>query len=110
INFKRRDLDFHDRRVRQAISFAIDRKAIVKTVFFGKASPTFGILNSAFPFYARAGEPAHPFNPQKANALLEQVGWRKGSDGIRRKAGKRLSFSAIVEIDPLEQLIAQAVQ
>ncbi|HEX7633215.1 MAG TPA: ABC transporter substrate-binding protein, partial [Candidatus Saccharimonadales bacterium] len=33
------------------------------------------------------------FNPKVANALLDAEGWVKGKDGIRTKAGQRLSFT-----------------
>ena len=32
------------------------------------------------------------FNVDKANALLEQTGWKRGADGIRAKDGKRLKI------------------
>jgi peptide/nickel transport system substrate-binding protein len=32
------------------------------------------------------------FNPDKANAVLDAAGWKRGADGIRAKDGKRLKF------------------
>src|SRR5439155_13239863 len=110
VNFRRKDLGFDDVRVRQAISRAIDRQAIVKTVFFGHADPTYTIIPSSQPYYDRAVEKVAPFDPAAAKSLLDAAGWKQGPGGIRQKNGKKLSFKAIVEQDATEALVAQAVQ
>ncbi len=35
----------------------------------------------------------YDFDPKKAKQMLDDAGWKKGSDGIRAKDGKKLSFS-----------------
>ncbi|MCZ6572857.1 MAG: ABC transporter substrate-binding protein, partial [Planctomycetota bacterium] len=34
----------------------------------------------------------HPFDPDKAEEILDRKGWKKGPDGIRVKDGKRFEF------------------
>jgi len=37
--------------------------------------------------------PAHEYNPDLANQILDEAGWERGDDGIREKDGVRLSFT-----------------
>jgi peptide/nickel transport system substrate-binding protein len=77
-----------DKVVRQAINYAIDRKTLVDKVFGGYASPGTSIIP---PVYANLhydpGPAAYTFDLAKANQLLDQAGYTKGSDGIRRMPG-----------------------
>jgi peptide/nickel transport system substrate-binding protein len=43
------------------------------------------------------------FNVDKANQILETAGWKKGSDGIRAKDGKKLKFVYQTSINPSRQ-------
>ncbi|HEY5257813.1 MAG TPA: peptide ABC transporter substrate-binding protein [Candidatus Baltobacteraceae bacterium] len=80
-----------DIRVREAVRYAIDRKKIVDTVGHGygilEESPT-SVVNPIAPTTAQI--PLIPYDPAKANALLDQAGWKRGADGIRVKNGRRL--------------------
>ncbi len=86
-------LGFDQVDVRQAISHAIDREGIVKSVFFGHAVATYGPLNPNFKWYEKGVEQFNKFDPEKSKSLLEGQGWKAGSDGIRVKNGRRLSFT-----------------
>ena len=66
----------HDRRVRQAISFAIDRRAIVEQLVPGFATPSTGALTPIMRGYANLGEIPH--NLEKAQALLREAGLANG--------------------------------
>ena len=110
VNFKHKELGFDDVRVRQALSHAIDRDAIAKTVFFGKADPAYTIVPSKWVYYDKRVEDYVTYDPKKAASLLDAAGWKKGAGGTRTKNGKKLSFKIIVENDKFEQLIAQAIQ
>ena len=92
-NWQLKELGFHDIRVRQAISHAIDRDGIAKAVFFGHAAPTYGPIAPNFKWYNPAVEKYNRFDRNLANKLLDQAGWVKGSGGIREKGGKKLSFT-----------------
>jgi ABC-type transport system substrate-binding protein len=110
LNFKHKELGFDDVRVRQAVSHAIDRAAIVKAVFFGKAVPSYTLVPSAWPYYEPSVKRFGTFDPEHSKALLDAAGWKASGGGTRSKNGKKLSFKIIVEADKTEQQIAQAVQ
>jgi len=73
-----------DKRVRQAILFALDRDFIQKNLFFGMGKVATGPIASTTRFYD-SNVPKYPFDPKKAEALLEGAGFKKGSDGMRVK-------------------------
>jgi peptide/nickel transport system substrate-binding protein len=80
-----------DRRVRLAFAHAIDRKGIVDGLLFGK--PTVGVNDLDNTAYAHPNLKPYPYDPDKARQLLEEAGWKVGSDGTRVKDGKRLTVA-----------------
>ncbi|MFC7624389.1 ABC transporter substrate-binding protein [Microlunatus sp. GCM10028923] len=88
-NLKRAPLT--DVRVRQALSAAIDRDAVVKAVL----SPSFGTASSTLarttPGWVDLSAGLQS-DPDRARQLLDQAGWTPGPDGIRTKEGKRLTL------------------
>jgi peptide/nickel transport system substrate-binding protein len=84
---------FGDRRVRRAISMALDRQSMLRNVF-----DTLGVLGSG-PFsrtFADTTLTLLPFDRAQAAALLDSAGWRAGADGIRAKNGRVLAFPLLV--------------
>ena len=77
-----------DLKVRQAIAYGVDKKTIIDKLLFGKALPGSSEMN-ADPFNC-ADIKAYAFDQAKAKQLLEEAGWKPGSDGIRVKDGQRL--------------------
>ena len=73
-NLTKKPLD--DTRVRQAISYAIDRRAIVDTIVAGFATPSTSALTPIMRGYANLGE--IPYDPAKARALLREAGYPSG--------------------------------
>jgi peptide/nickel transport system substrate-binding protein len=67
---------FTDPRVRQAISAAIDRRAIVENLFPGQAKPSTGALTPIMRGYANLGEIPH--DPRRARQLLAEAGYPEG--------------------------------
>lgn len=80
-----------DVAVRRAINYAIDRKLLADQLLEGHAIPAYSAveglpwLNKATAF--KDGDAAH------ANALLDEAGWKRGSDGIRHKGNQRAAFT-----------------
>lgn len=74
-----------------ALSYAIDRQAIVDTVLLGKGEAAYSPLQKGN-FNDDTIE-KFAYNPEKAKALIEADGWTLGSDGIYEKNGEKLSFT-----------------
>ena len=85
-----------DATVRKAIAYGIDRATLVKKVLQGLGQVGSGYLPPAFPEFSWKPSPSETvgYDPDKANQLLDQAGYAKGSDGIRTDpdTGKALSF------------------
>jgi len=91
-----------DRRFRIALSYAINRQEINKIVYRGKGTPRQAAPLKESVFYSPSYEKAYTeYNPDKAKALLDEMGLKAGPDGKRtRPDGKplRLSLDVMVAI------------
>jgi peptide/nickel transport system substrate-binding protein len=72
-----------DPRVRRAISHAIDRDFVVKTVFLGYAATSTGIVPKNAPEFYSTDVVAPSFDVAKANQLLDEAGFARGANGVR---------------------------
>ena len=77
INTKR--APFSDKRVRQALSYAIDRNAYTRTVWFGLARPTDNPVPPEMAAYLPDSANRYPFDLNKAAALLGRAGFSKSN-------------------------------
>src|ERR1700730_18849784 len=84
-----------DVRFRQALSYAINRKRINDVSYFGLGKERNAVLIPDSRFYSPETETQFAqFDQAKANALLDEVGLKKGADGIRTMAdGKPLQLT-----------------
>jgi peptide/nickel transport system substrate-binding protein len=99
-----------DVRVRQAMNLAVDQKAITEAVTFGFAEPASTMLMpNVLDFNAKLNRAAYGENVKEAEKLLDEAGWKKGSDGFRYKDGKKLA-PLIYGISGAFKEIAEAVQ
>jgi peptide/nickel transport system substrate-binding protein len=69
----------HDLRVRQAVAYAIDYEGITEGVEHGAAEPFGDIVAPYTVGYNPSIEP-HPYDPEKARALLKEAGYPNGFD------------------------------
>ncbi|TCL68105.1 ABC transporter substrate-binding protein [Rhizobium sp. BK251] len=81
INHRRKELA--DLKVRQAIAHAIDRKFVVDTIFLGYATASTGPVPKNAPEFYTPDVTIYDFDVAKANALLDEAGFARGSDGNR---------------------------
>jgi len=83
---------FQDRKVRQAINYAIDKERIVKAVLQGTGEVATGPIPIPSWAYTADVEQYH-YSPEKAKKLMEEAGWKTvGKGGTAEKNGKRLEF------------------
>lgn len=85
---------FSDIRVRQALTYAVNKSAIAKGIYKGYYTPANSWIPSVFPYYYPKVK-TYDYNVAKAKQLLDQAGWKVGSDGIREKDGKKFHFTLI---------------
>ena len=107
-NFDRTQFGFEDVRVRQAISKAIDRQAIVDSLLFGLGEPLYGPVTTADTAYNAAVEPLNQFDLEGAKALMAEAGWTAGSDGILEKDGVKQSWGLWIDNESFSEQLASA--
>jgi peptide/nickel transport system substrate-binding protein len=67
----------NDKRVRQALNYAVDRRALAKFLFKGLGTPMNSYLPPSVSGYD-ASLPGYPYNPTKARQLLAAAGYPRG--------------------------------
>ena len=104
-NFNVRDPALRDRRVRQAIACAIDKRALIDSIWRGEARPAETLLPPEH--WAAASDndlPQYPHDVARAIRLLDEAGLKPDKDGIR------LRFTLKTSSDETTRLDAQAMQ
>jgi peptide/nickel transport system substrate-binding protein len=101
-----------DPAVRQAMGLLVDRKSVEDHIYGRTGQATGNFLNN--PEAVRSKNTHWEFNVEKANQILEAGGWKKGSDGIRAKDGKKLKLVYQTSINTPRQktqaIVKQACQ
>lgn len=72
---------FNDPRVRQAITLAIDRKAIIEGAVAGYGSPIGSHMDPTNPYYIDLSG-LYPYNLEKAKKLLAEAGYPNGFEAV----------------------------
>ena len=98
---KSKHFAFTDPAVRQAMGLVADRQGIQDFIYGRTGVATANFLNNPQRF--RSPNNKFEFNTDKANAILEAAGWKKGADGIREKGGKKLKFVYQTSVNALRQ-------
>lgn len=100
-----------DQKVRQALMYALDRKAISEQLFGGKQPVAHSSVNPLDWVFDK-NVPTYPFDLVKANALLDQAGWSKKIKGIRVNAkGESLRFDIMTTAgNRTRELVQQVLQ
>ncbi len=93
---------------RQAMNYAIDRNRIVATAFNGYAQPGSTLIVPYSPYHWQPpASETFTYDPAKANQMLDQAGYKMGSNGYRTtKQGKPLSLRLMVTTDSPQNMIA----
>jgi peptide/nickel transport system substrate-binding protein len=91
--------ELKDPQVRMAMEYAIDRNAIAQTAWLGYAKPGTTILPPGAGVWHDSQIQPLPFDVTKANGLLDDAGYKKGSDGIRVANGHPMSYTVAFAAD-----------
>jgi peptide/nickel transport system substrate-binding protein len=86
---------FADRRVRQALTHAVDRQEIVDALFGGHATVAHAAVPPAMAWAYTDDVPKFPYDPERAKELLREAGWLPGADGVLTRNGRRFSFELL---------------
>jgi len=102
---------FGDKRIRQAITAAIDKEELIHGVLFGMGQKAHGpIVPGRWAYNPDVRDIG--YDPKHAADLLAQAGWReKNADGILVKAGKPFQFTILTNQGNQQRLLsAQIIQ
>ena len=94
LGYNLRDPRFADRRVRQALTHAINKQEIIDGVLMGLGEKAYGPYKPGT-WYYNPNVPKFPYDPAKAKALLAEAGWHPNADGILTKDGKPFDFTIL---------------
>lgn len=88
-----KDLGLNDKRTRQAILHALNREGLVKAFFDGLQPVAHTWIAPVNPLF-NPNVKKYEFDLKKAEALLAEMGWRKGPDGILQRTvnGRTVRF------------------
>ncbi len=111
LGYNLQDPRFQDRRVRQAISLAIDRGEINRGVLLGQGQEASGPYTKES-WADNTGVRPPPFDPAQARELLREAGWADSDgDGILDRGGRPFEFTLLTNQGNLaRELTAQIIQ
>ncbi len=111
-NVKSKHFAFSDLVVRQAMALLADRQGMQDFIYGRTGVATANYLNA--PSIFRSANMRFEFNVDKAGALLDGAGWKRGAGGIREKGGRKMKFVFQTSVNGIRQkeqaVIKQACQ
>ncbi len=98
--------------IREAIDYAVDRDRIIAIGYAGFAEPAGSIIPPGHGEYKNPYVAPTPFDPERANALLDDAGYTDGDgDGIREWSdGSPLEYDLMTGDTPLYARLAELIQ
>lgn len=84
-----------EKKVRQALAYALNRKEMTQAFFEGRQPPAMHFSSPFDSWYTDNPKDINVYNydKKKAMQLLDESGWMMGSDSFRYKNGKKLQFT-----------------
>ena len=87
---------FQDKRVRQALTRALDRPSLIQSVVGSEGDAV--VTPIPFPSWARTTDVASfAYDLEAARQLLASAGWSPGADGVLQRDGNRFSFTLSIQ-------------
>ncbi len=105
---KRTHRELLDPNVRKALELGIDRNAITKVVYLGHAHPGGSVIPLAMGQWHDPTLRPLKFDPATGNVILDKLGYKKGSDGIRHAGNHSMSYEMVTT--PAFQRTFQIIQ
>jgi peptide/nickel transport system substrate-binding protein len=100
---------FVDKKVRQALAYAIDRQSIIDGVLMGIGRPCTGPFSYVSWAYNPKVKP-YPYDPVKARQMLAEAGWKDtNGDGIVEKDGRPFQFTILTNQGNNERIKASEI-
>ena len=81
-----------DINVRQALLHATNAQQVVQTLFSPNYPQATSVIAESAAGYVNLADKLK-YDPARAKQLLDEAGWKAGSDGIREKEGKKLTLT-----------------
>ena len=81
-----------DRELLRALDLSLDRPALIAGPLGGHAPAATSPIGPAESWARDSSLPERAYDPRQAERILDADGWVRGADGVRSKAGRRLSF------------------
>jgi peptide/nickel transport system substrate-binding protein len=87
-----------DRRVRQALNYALDKREIIERLLPGAAEPLKGVLTPLHVGYDPS-VPGYPYDPERAMRLLAEAGYKGGlSLAVDKPKGNAYRTQELVDV------------
>jgi peptide/nickel transport system substrate-binding protein len=99
-----------DKRVREAMSIAINRAEIAKAILLGNADPAFTIVDKDAQDHDPKTAGIIKEDIEHAKKLLDDAGWKVGADGVREKDGIKLAPRVYYTANANSAKVADAIQ
>ncbi|MBR1141997.1 ABC transporter substrate-binding protein [Bradyrhizobium sp. AUGA SZCCT0431] len=99
-----------DKRVREAMSIAINRAEIAKGILLGNATPAFTIVDKDALDHDPKTTGIVKEDLERAKKLLDDAGWKVGADGVREKDGTKLAPKVYYTANANSAKVADAMQ
>jgi peptide/nickel transport system substrate-binding protein len=97
---------------RQAVSYAVDRDAIVSSVYLGEATPIDGPISPGNKTWYSSQAPRYPHDVARAKALLERIGLsdRNGDGMLEDASGRPVRFTILTQANHIRGRVATVLQ
>jgi peptide/nickel transport system substrate-binding protein len=86
---------FKDKRVRQAMSYAINKEELIEGILMGQGVEATGPYKPDMWVY-NGNVKKYEYSKEKALNLLVEAGFQRGADGVLRKDGKPFEFTILL--------------
>src|SRR5690606_30028354 len=91
---------------RQALLYALDRDGLIATAYERQATRAESPISPGSWAYSPSLTRYEP-DAKLAGLLLDEAGWLRGEDGVRRKDGAALAFTLTTNRDPVRIAVAE---